>query len=139
MSGDPVPVPGTVRLISSEIDRTSRLGHVRVALRGDATARIGAFATAVIDIGRRDGVAVPASALAGEEGDWSVDVVGPGDRVARRTVTRGLAAGDDVEVRSGLAAGETVVERASAFLRTGDVVSPRPSSAADRSDQEASR
>ncbi len=124
VSGNPAPIPGSVRLISSEIDRASRLGHVRVALARDPSARIGAFATAIVDVARRDGVAVPSSALAGEDGDWSVEVVGEGGRIERRAVVPGLAAGDDVEIRDGLKPGETVVARAAAFLRPGDVVRP---------------
>lgn len=126
VSGDPKPVSGKVRLISSEIDRASRLGHVRIALDADAVARIGAFATAVIDLGGRDGLSVPASALSGQDGDWSVDVVGAESRIESRPVVRGLAAGGDVEIREGLLPGDSVVARASAFLRPGDVVRPMP-------------
>ncbi len=124
VSGDPEPIPGKVRLVSSEIDRASRLGHVRIALGADAVARIGAFATAVVEVGRRDGLAVPASALAGQDGAWSVEVVGAGDRVESRPVVRGLSGADEVEIRDGLKPGEAVVARASAFLRPGDLVRP---------------
>ena len=139
VSGTPAPVEGRVRLISSEIDKTSRLGHVRIALAGDAAARIGAFATAVVDVGQRDGVAVPATALAGQDGDWSVEVVGEGDRVERRSVQRGLADGTEVEIRQGLRPGETVVARAAAFLRAGDVVRPMGAADGSSSAKEASR
>ncbi len=124
VSGDPDPIPGMVRLVSSEIDRASRLGHVRIALGADAVARIGAFATAVVEVGRRDGVAVPASALVGQDGGWSVEVVVAGDRVESRPVVRGLSGADEVEIRDGLKPGEAVVARASAFLRPGDLVRP---------------
>ena len=138
VSGDPNPIPGRVRLVSSEIDRASRLGHVRIALGADAVARIGAFATAVVEIGRRDGVAVPASALSGQDGGWSVETVAARDRVESRAVVRGLADGDDVEIRQGLTPGDLVVARASAFLRTGDLVRPMLGGAA-APDREASR
>ena len=139
VSGTPAPVPGTVRLISSEIDRASRLGHVRIALGADAAARIGAFATAVVEVSQREGVSVPATALVGQDGDWSVEVVAEGDRIQRRGVARGLAEGDSVEIREGLKAGETVVARAAAFLRAGDLVRPMAAEAAAAPDQEASR
>ena len=135
VSGAPDPIPGTLRLVSSEIDRASRLGHVRIALRADAVARVGAFATAVVEVGRRDGVAVPASALSGQDGDWSVEVVADGDRVESRPVVRGLSGGGDVEIRDGVKSGDTVVARASAFLRPGDLVRPMPAAPA----REASR
>ncbi len=139
ISGTAAPVDGTVRLISSEIDKASRLGHVRIALAAAPAARIGAFATAVVDIDRRDGVAVPASALAGQDGDWSVEVVGGGDRILRRQVLPGLADGDDVEIRDGIKPGEAVVARAAAFLRPGDTVRPRPAADQPSVDREASR
>ncbi len=124
VSGDPNPIPGRVRLISSEIDKTTRLGHVRIALDPDPAARIGAFATAVVEISRRDGLGVPTSALMGQDGDWSLEVVADGGRVERRAVEPGLTAGNDIEIRQGIAAGEIVVVRAAAFLRPGDVVRP---------------
>lgn len=140
ISGDPDPIPGTVRLVSSEIDRASRLGHVRVALGADAVARIGAFATAVVDVGRRNGVAVPAPALSGQDGDWSVETVVAGDRIESRPVVRGLSGDGEVEIRDGLKPGDVVVARASAFLRPGDIVRPMASVAnPDAPEKEARR
>lgn len=137
VSGTAAATAGKVRLISSEIDRASRLGHVRIALDAAPAARIGAFATAVVDVSRREGVSVPASALAGQDGDWAVEIVGEGDRIVRRPVQRGLAEGDAVEILAGLAPGERVVARAAAFLRAGDLVRPVTGEAAP--DREASR
>ena len=139
VSGTPAAVPGAVRLISSEIDKASRLGHVRIALGASTAARIGAFVTAIVEVESRDGVAVPASALAGQDGDWSVDIVGVGDRIVRRPIVKGLADGDVVEIRDGLKPGETVVARASAFLRAGDVVRPIRPADQPAEDREASR
>ncbi len=139
VSGAVQPVAGDVRLISSEIDRASRLGHVRIALAPSSSARIGAFATAVVDISSREGVSVPASALAGQEGDWSVELVGDGDRILRRPVRRGLAEGDAVEVREGLQPGDVVVARAAAFLRAGDLVRPMNQADQPSAEREASR
>ena len=133
VAGTGTMVSGSVRLISSEVDKATRLGQVRIALEAAATARIGSFATAVIDIAHRDGIGVPTSAVTGQDGTWSVEVVGRGDRIERRSVETGLTAGDEIEIRNGLQPGETVVARAAAFLRAGDIIRPL---AADR---EASR
>ncbi len=103
------------------------------ARESDAAARIGSFATAVIDIAHRDGIGVPTSAVTGQDGIWSVEVVGQGDRIERRTVETGLTAGDEIEIRDGLKPGETVVARAAAFLRAGDIIRPLAA------DKEASR
>ena len=134
LSGSETVLPAVVRLISSEVEKSTRLGRVRIALPSVSAeadpGRIGAFASAVIDIARREGVAVPASAVTRDDGGRVVQVVKQ-DRVEVRRVETGLAAGDLVEVTAGVASGEAVVARAAAFLRSGDVIRPiRPGSGA---------
>lgn len=118
---DPI-LAGSVRLISSEVDRATRLGRVRIALPA-SPGRIGGFASAVVDIDTHDGIAVPASAVTRGERGRVVQVVKDG-RVEIRRVETGLAYRDLVELTEGVQAGETVVVRAAAFLRGGDVVRP---------------
>jgi HlyD family secretion protein len=132
-------VEGRVRLVSEEVDKTTRLGKVRIALPLDAQARIGSFASGVVIIARRSGVGVPTSAVThGEDGDF-VEVV-KDDRVELRKITAGITNARLTEVRDGLAEGETVVARAAAFLRSGDRVRPIASAdAARRKVEEAAR
>ncbi|HEX4893848.1 MAG TPA: efflux RND transporter periplasmic adaptor subunit, partial [Hyphomicrobiaceae bacterium] len=49
-------VPGTVRLVSQEIDRVTRLGRVRISLGNDAALRVGAFGRGVLETARARGV-----------------------------------------------------------------------------------
>ncbi|GJD76497.1 efflux RND transporter periplasmic adaptor subunit [Methylobacterium goesingense] len=130
---------GRVRRIDPEIDRATRLGRVRISLDPDPTLRIGAFARGKVEVARRTSVAVPLSALLyGADGGASVFVVADA-RVEARTVEPGLSAEGAMEIRSGLKAGESVVARASSFLRDGDrvravvpsPVAPTPAKAAD--------
>jgi HlyD family secretion protein len=130
---------GRVRRIDPEIDRATRLGRVRISLDPDPTLRIGAFARGKVEVARRTSVAVPLSALLyGADGGASVFVVADA-RVEARTVVPGLSAEGAMEIRSGLKAGESVVARASSFLRDGDrvravvpsPVAPTPAKAAD--------
>lgn len=114
---------GTVRLISSEVDKATRLGRVRIALPGVEPGRIGAFASAVVNIAEREGVSIPASAVTRGERGRVVQVVRDG-KVEVRRVEVGLAFRDVVELTQGVRAGETVVTRAGAFLRDGDAVRP---------------
>ena len=114
---------GTVRLILSEVDKATRLGRVRIALPGVGPGRIGAFASAVVNIAEREGVSVPASAVIRGERGRVVQVVRDG-KVEVRRVEVGLAFRDLVELTEGVRAGETVVTRAGAFLRDGDAVRP---------------
>lgn len=118
-------VPGAVRLVSAEVDKATRLGRIRIALPGGAAARIGSFASATVEIARRRSVGIPATAITNRNGRSAVEVVADG-RVAVRQIETGLVDRGTVEVTGGLAAGETVVARAAAFLREGDAVRPAP-------------
>jgi RND family efflux transporter MFP subunit len=117
------PVQGHVRLIGQEVDRASRTGKVRIALADVSHAHIGAFASGEVDLVRRDGVGAPASALKREGDDARLYVVRDG-RVEERRVIPGIVESDEVEIKDGLAEGETVVAKSAAFLRPGDRVRP---------------
>ncbi len=123
------PVPGQVRLISQEVDRSSRTGKVRIAVSDVSHAHIGAFASAEVELVRRDGVGAPASALR-RDGDVARLYVVRDGRIEERKVTPGIVDGDAVEIKDGLAQGETVVAKAPAFLRPRDRVRPMTSTAA---------
>jgi HlyD family secretion protein len=130
-------VVGSVRLISEEVDKATRLGKVRIALPADAPAHIGSFASGVVNIARRTGIGVPTTAVTrGEDGDF-VEVV-KNDRVELRKIRVGITNLRVTEAREGLAEGETIIARAAAFLRTGDLVRPiAPSSQAPSAVKEA--
>ena len=107
----------------------ARRGKIRIRLANDPVLRIGAFARGTVEVARREGIAVPVSSLLyAADGRASVLVAKDG-RVEARTVTTGLSSEGFTEIRSGVAAGETVVARAGSFLRDGDRVRavPRPS------------
>ena len=114
-------VDGSVRLISPEVDKTTRLGRVRVFLGDDPRLRIGSFARGTIDTARGKGLAVPSSAVVFDGEGAFVQVVTQG-RVSRRAIETGLIAGGLVEVRKGLKEGDIVVAKAGTFLRDGDTV-----------------
>jgi HlyD family secretion protein len=118
-------VAGTVRLVSPEVDKATRLGRVRIYLGDNPDLRVGAFARGTVETGASRGLAVPASAiLYGPEGP-SVQVVRD-HRVETRRIKTGLTVGALAEVREGLREGELVVSRSGTFLRDGDAVRPLP-------------
>ncbi len=126
-------VKGTVRIVSPEVDRATRLGRVRIFLGDNPSLRVGSFARGKITTAAGDGLAVPASAvLYGPEGP-SVQVVRE-NRVVTARIETGLAAGKMIEVRSGVAEGDLVVTRAGTFLREGDAVRPVVAGAAKLSE-----
>jgi RND family efflux transporter MFP subunit len=116
---------GTVRLVSPEVDKATRLGRVRIFLGDNQALRIGAFARSSIETAAGRGLAVPASAVLYSPEGTLVQVVRD-SRVASQRVKTGLAAGVLVEVREGLAEGDLVVARSGTFLREGDAVRPVP-------------
>src|SRR5262245_45180792 len=62
-------VEGNVRLVSPEVDKSTRLGRVRIFLGDNPGLRVGAFARGTIVTANGKGLAVPASAvLYGSEG-----------------------------------------------------------------------
>jgi HlyD family secretion protein len=124
---------GTVRLVSPEIDRQTRLGRIRIGLQEPPrTLRFGATVAGSIEAGRSCGLAVPVSALLSRGDETAVQRVQDG-RVEARLVRLGLVEGGRAEVREGLAEGDLVVARAGAFLREGDAVRPRESPASEAS------
>jgi len=114
-------VAGHVRLISSEVDPATRLGHVRISVASRPDLRVGSFARARIVTDRSAGLAVPLGAVMYDEARAFVLGI-EGDTVRRRYIETGLRANGYVEVRNGLSAGERVVAKAGTFLRDGDKV-----------------
>ena len=116
-------VEGTVRLVSPEIDKATRLGRVKIALGANPDLKIGAFAHGSIITAQSRGVAIPSSAAQFEPAGTAVQLV-KGDRVEKKIIKTGLVAGELIEVRSGLADGDVIVARAGTFLRDGDTIRP---------------
>lgn len=117
------PVEGEVRLVSPQVDTTTRLGKVRVALPVGSGLRSGAFARGRIVTARAEGVVVPRSAVMVERGQATLQVV-KDNHIETRKVETGITGDGRVEIVKGLAAGETVVAKAGTFVRNGDLVNP---------------
>ncbi len=117
------PFQGTVRRISPEVDAQTRLGSIRVTLPPNEAARAGSFARGVVEVERREALAVPSSSVVFEGREAFLQVVVDG--VVRTTpVTLGIRAGELIEVTSGLSEGQEVVARAGTFVADGDRVTP---------------
>ncbi|WP_187970473.1 efflux RND transporter periplasmic adaptor subunit [Aquibium microcysteis] len=123
VAGGSGPVPGTVRKIEPEINQTTRMGVVRIALDDSEVVRAGNFARGAIETMRRDGVAVPSAALVYRGTDGFLQKVAEG-RISTVPVRIGVRSEGFVEVVEGIAAGDEVVSRAGTFVADGDVVTP---------------
>jgi HlyD family secretion protein len=122
-AGSTVPLEGSIRLISPEVDKASRLGRLRVSLKGDQPVSIGAFARGVIETGRKRAVTLPLSAITYARSGPTVQSVKDG-KVTTKQVQLGLAGDGRAEIVSGVVDGETVVARAGTFVRDGDMITP---------------
>jgi RND family efflux transporter MFP subunit len=114
---------GRVRLLSPEVDKSTRLARVRILVLDMKAPRIGAFARAQVTVATGRGLALPASAVQFNPDETTVQVV-VGDQVETRRVVTGLTAKGMVEIRSGLQQGDVVIARAGTFVRNGDTVRP---------------
>lgn len=117
------PLEGEIRLISPEIDARTRMGEVRISLPRDRNVRSGNYASGTIEIVRRTGIAVPASAVVYRGADAFLQTVENGI-VVTKPVTLGIRVRGQVEVTGGVNDGEVVVERAGTFVTDGDRVTP---------------
>lgn len=122
ISGEHILRQGTVRLLAARIGRDDRLARVRISIRGETSAlRPGRFSRGMVQLPKRDSIAVPDAAIIFEERDAVVFVVEK-DIARRRPVKLGLRHANLVEVVSGIEDGEIIVTGTMAFLRDGEPV-----------------
>lgn len=109
----------SVARIGGEVSVESRTVPVWLELPQDERLRPGMAATARLGVSATDGtvVAVPAAALQRLSGGWVVFVPAGADEYQIRSVGRGRDLGAEVEILSGLAAGETVVVEGAFLLK----------------------
>jgi HlyD family secretion protein len=114
---------GKVRLISPEVDNTTRLGRVRIFIGADEKLRVGSFASGQVETARQRGLAIPVSAVS-TSGNAATVLVLDDNTVRERNIETGLTSAGLIEVRNGVAEGERVISRAGTFLQDGDIVRP---------------
>ena len=117
------PVAGEVRLISPQVDTTSRLGKVHIAIAKDKPIPTGVFARGTIEIASSAGLTLPLTAVSFAADGNTIQVV-KDSKVEVRKVKTGLVSAGHVEILEGLSAGEEVVAKAGTFVRDGDAVTP---------------
>ena len=114
-------VTGKIRLVSPEVDRSTRLCRIRIAVSNADALRIGGFARGYVTTADTTGLAVPASAVLYSSEGASVQTVVQGHVTAKR-IKPGVRANGMVEVVEGVAEGDVVVARSGTFLRSGDEI-----------------
>lgn len=109
---------GRVEVVSDVIDPATRTLKVRVVLANpDLTLKPNMFATVWLRRGTAQGIEIPATAVIREGAKSYVYVGTAAGRFERREVTLGRMESDQVQVLTGLKAGEVVVSDGALLLR----------------------
>lgn len=127
VAGNRDGIEGIVRLVSPTVDAATRLGAVHIIVDANSAARSGMFAGAEITVSEGKTLALPQSAVTtGRSGPTVRKVVrtADGDVIRQVPVETGIRDSGFVEIVSGLAQGESVVAKAGAFVRDGDLITP---------------
>jgi len=116
------PVTGTVRIVTPEVDPSTRLGFARVTVPWSSGLRPGMFAQGRIDAGTQSVLTVPGSAVVYSGNVPGVFVAGADGKAHVHKVVLGEHLGNDVIVKDGVAAGDRVITTGAGFLNDGDAV-----------------
>jgi RND family efflux transporter MFP subunit len=129
-SGQPVKIStadgavynGTIRVVAPTIQAGNRTGLIYVDLPASERLRPGMFARGDIEISHTMAFTVPLQSVVSADGYSYVFVLKNDNRVQRRRVETGGVHESEIEVSSGLEAGEMVVGKGAGFLKDGDLV-----------------
>lgn len=114
---------GHVRDLSPALDPVTRTGIVYVDLDADPRARPGMYVKGIIELGNREALTLPSSAVTLRDGRSYVYVVDPDEEMVRQQeVVIGRVHEDRIEILSGLSPDAPVVRSGGAFLTDGDHV-----------------
>lgn len=103
------PISGVVRARSTALDPATGLGFVRIAIDTKGPITLGVFGTALLTVGKRDGVlVVPSAAMRGAVADGSEVAVCKDGKAEVRSVKVGWRDDARVEILEGLKADERV-------------------------------
>jgi RND family efflux transporter MFP subunit len=118
-------IPGVVSEIAPVADPMSRTFNVKLDLPPNAGLRAGQFARVAVSVRESKALRVPASAVT-QRGQMELLFVVADRRAHLRLVKTGKRIGHEVEVVSGLSAGEEIVVEGASQLRDGQPVEVKP-------------
>ena len=121
VNGMAKPIEGVVKLISPEVNETTRIGIAHIRVEEGTKIPLGSFGRATIALAASDGVVLPLTAVTFGEDGPTVQIV-ENSKVSVRKVITGLVSTSEIEITDGLKEGESVVARAGTFVRDGDTV-----------------
>ncbi len=107
------------------VDASSRAYIVKIDLPAMASIRSGMFGRAAFELGSRPALTIPSAAVT-DRGQLQSVLVADGGVARTRLITAGEKRGDQIEVLSGLSAGEKVIFPIPPGLADGAIVEVRP-------------
>lgn len=119
-TADGTDLVGKVRAVAPTVQSGTRTGLIYVDLPKAESARPGMFARGEIETSRSAASTLPLASIVVRDGYSYVFVVNEKQGVDRRRVETGAVRGGRVEIVSGLAANDRIVERGAGFLKEGD-------------------
>ncbi len=115
---------GKVRTVGPTIQLSNRTGLVYADIV-EGAARPGMFARGEIETNNADASFMPLARVVMQDGYAYVFVLGKDDKVARRA-SPSQRARSEIEIASGVNAGERIVVQGAGFLKDGDLVRVAP-------------
>jgi len=112
---------GRIRQIGPGVDPLSRQSVIKIDLENTTGLQTGQFVKGFIDLGDLNGIAVPNQAIINNEGRDYVFTVEKELALLKPVVT-GIMSDGLVEIKSGLKAGDSVIDQGAGFIRDGDRV-----------------
>ena len=113
---------GAIRVVAPTIQAGNRTGLVYVDLPPNDRLRPGMFARGDIEITRAMAFTVPLQSVVSSDGYSYVFVLRSDNTVERRRIETAGVRDSEIEVTSGIEAGDMVVGKGAGFLKDGDLV-----------------
>ena len=123
VNGIDKPIDGEVKLISPEVNESTRIGIAHIRVADGSRIPLGSFGRATIALAAGEGVALPLTAVTFGEDGPTVQIVKEGKVHVTKVIT-GLVGTGSIEITDGVSAGDIFVARAGSFVRNGDSVTP---------------
>jgi len=120
--GDPQRFEGKIRLIGATVDPATRIGMVYVALPEDPALKPGMFVHGEIQTGQANVLQVPEQAIVYKDFKPGVFIVDADNHARLRMVEIGTRVNGQVEIVSGVSAGERVALAGAGYLKDNDLV-----------------
>ena len=123
VDGSDTTYNGTVQNMDLSADTTSRVFNCKVKIdNSDKSLLPGVYAKVdLVSDQKTDVITVPVNALVGNEGDYSVFINNNGT-VKKQKVTIGETNGNNMEITSGVQAGDQVICSNTSTLQDGDAI-----------------